>query len=88
MASHSRLSVNTGAAQLLYANPPGGSMARVWVTNRGTVVVTLGADSTVTTSTGHDLAANQTIGPLEVQSGDELYVATGTNAQSIHVIAT
>ena len=88
MASHSRVSVNTGAAQLLFANPSTGTVARVWITNRGSVAVTIGADPTVTTSTGHDLLANQTIGPIEVQPGDEIYAATGTNAQSVHLIAT
>jgi hypothetical protein len=88
MASHSRTSVNTGAAQLLFANPPGAGLARVFITNRGTVTVSIGGDPSVTTSTGHDLAAGQTIGPIELQAGDEIYAASGTNAQSVHVFAS
>lgn len=83
-----RVTINTGAAQQIVANPAGAPTLNVTLKNIGAQTVALGSDSTVTTATGYDLVAGGTYGPVELEAGDEIFGATGTNGQVVEYIGT
>lgn len=80
-----RVTVGLTAVQLYAAS--GGGVARLKATNRGTVSVFIGADATVVTTTGYELAAGATV-DLVLESGDEVFAISGTAGQVVHLLRT
>jgi hypothetical protein len=87
MAAAARVTVAQSAIQLA-ANPPGapGGLLQVWLKNTGAVVVAIGGDNTVTAANGYELAITSgSIGPLELEPGDEIFgiSASGNNVVQV-----
>lgn len=86
MAASSRVTIGTTAAQIV-ANPAGvGGLLQVWLKVPGANPVTLGGDNTVTTANGFDLAAAATIGPIELEPGDEIFGIAGQAGNVVQVL--
>jgi hypothetical protein len=83
--SATRVTVDTtaGGTEIVTAAVTGGG-TRVNLRNRGSVAVYIGADG-VTTSTGYQLDAGESVGFL-MEDGESVYGITGSSSAAVHVL--